>query len=148
MKGIGVLPDDVLLEIFDFCLDMSPPWIESWRPLIHVCGRWRGLVFASPRRLNLRLYCKPETPAKDTLDVWPALPLIIQGDVTKSGMDNVIAALGRNNHVCEVDLELAGWQLEELSAAMKVPFPELTVLQLRSDRFKAPAIPDSFLDGS
>ena len=153
MNEIGVLPDDVLLEIFYFYLEMNLPhrnkmWIESWRSLVHVCRRWRSIVFASPRRLNLQLYCTPETPAKVTLDVWPAFPLIVEGNVTDSSMDNVIAALGRNNHVCEVDLIVAGQQLEELLATMKVPFPELTVLKLWSDRFGAPAIPDSFLDGS
>jgi hypothetical protein len=47
--------------------------------------------------------------------------------------------------------ELAGWQLEEVSAVMKVPFPELTDLRLHSNDKTLPAlplIPDSFLDGS
>ena len=101
MKRIDVLPDDVLLEIFDFYVDMSLLYerkteIEAWQSLVHVCRRWRSLVFRSPRRLNLRLHCTPETPARDTLDVWPALPLIVRGDTTLSGTDNVIAALGQS----------------------------------------------------
>jgi hypothetical protein len=47
--------------------------VEEWQSLVHVCRRWRSLVLGSPRRLNLRLYCTPETPAKDTLDVWASL---------------------------------------------------------------------------
>jgi hypothetical protein len=130
------------------------PWgdrktgIEAWQSLVHVCRRWRNVVLGSPRRLNLQLYCTPETPARDTLDVWPALPLIVRGDMTLSGTDNIMAALGQSNRVCQVYLALAGWQLEEVLAAMEVPFPELTELRLLPDGETLPVIPDSFLDGS
>ena len=33
--------------------------------------------------------------------------------------DNVIAALGQSNRVCKVSLDLAGWQLENVLAAMQ-----------------------------
>jgi hypothetical protein len=151
---IDVLPDDILLEIFDFC--MGSPWyedkarVEEWQSLVHVCRQWRSLVLASPSRLNLQLFCTPKTPARDTLDVWPALPLIVKGCVTSSsGTDNVIAALAQSNRVCKVDLfGLADRQWAEVWAAMQVPFPELTDLQLFSDGETLPVIPDSFLDGS
>jgi hypothetical protein len=68
--------------------------MEAWQSLVHVCRRWRSLVLGSPRRLNLRLLCTPKTHARDTLDVWPALRLIVEGnkDATFSpGTDNVIA---------------------------------------------------------
>jgi hypothetical protein len=152
---IDVLPDDVLLEIFDFYVDMSQLYTisrktgrEAWQSLVHVCRRWRSLVLESPRRLNLRLYCTPETPARDRLDVWPALPLIVEGRRAFSATDNIIAALGQSHRVCQVYLRLAGWQLEEVLAAMQVPFPELTELRLLSYGEAMPVIPDSFLDGS
>src|SRR6266849_3941382 len=158
MKQIDVLPDDVLLGIFDFYLDTTgllyedKKTTEGWQSLVHVCRRWRSLVLRSPRRLNLRLYCKPKTPARDTLDVWPALPLIVEGNMNwSSGTDNIIAALGQSNRVCQVYLkDLAGWKLDELSAAMQVPFPELTELKLHLDGKTLPVIPipDSFLGGS
>ena len=159
MKQIGVLPDDILLGIFGSYVDMSQfePYesvafyedIEAWQSLVHVCQRWRNLVFESPRRLNLQLFCTPETPAKDTLDIWPALPLIVFGRVTlSSGTDNVMAALGESNRVCQVNLDLADWQLEEVLAAMQVPFPGLTDLRLFSGGETPPAIPNSFLSGS
>src|SRR6266700_3384297 len=81
---IDVLPDDVLLAIFDFYvvgyqdLDFieallsnfdTKTKIRSWQSLVHVCRRWRGLVFGSPRRLNLQLCCTTKTPARETLDV-------------------------------------------------------------------------------
>jgi hypothetical protein len=71
------------------------------------------------------------------------------GNVTFSGTDNIIAALGQSNRVREVHLwGLAGWQLEEVLAQMQVPFPELTHLWLDPDDETLPVIPDSFLDGS
>jgi hypothetical protein len=154
---IDVLPDDVLLEIFDFYVRMYSEYsmsiktgVEKWQSLIHVCRRWRNLVLGSPRRLNLQLYCTPETPARDTLDVWPPLPLVVAGNVNStSDTNNVIAALGRSNCICEVDLcSLVDWQLEEVLAAMQVPFPELTALGLTLNGETLSVIPDSFLDGS
>jgi hypothetical protein len=68
-----------------------------------------------------------------------------------SGMDNIIAALEQSNRVCRVSLvHLRRSQVQEVLAAMQVPFPELTYLQLSSDDETSPAplvIPDSFLGG-
>jgi hypothetical protein len=68
-----------------------------------------------------------------------------------SGTDNIIAALGQSNRVYAVLLrDLVDWQSEEVLAAMQVPFPELTNLQLFSIRKTLPVIPtpDPFLGGS
>jgi len=155
---IDVLPDDILLEIFYFYMNEysitleTKRDVEAWQSLVHVCRRWRSLVFESPRRLSLRLCCSASTPAKDRLDAWPALPLVINGFIAmalSSGTDNVIAALGQSNRVCRVILfGVADWQLEKFLAVMQVPFPELTVLQLSAYDETAPIIPDSFLGGS
>ena len=106
-------------------------------------------MFGSPRRLNLRLVCTPQTPAKDSLDVWPTFPLIIEAiGLVSSAMDNVIMALGQSNRICQVwFLLLGGWQLEKVLTPMQVSFPELTDLRLRSYG-ETPVIPDSFLGGS
>jgi hypothetical protein len=164
MKQIDILPDDVLLEIFDFYVITDPSYelegvpsderkraIEAWQLLVHVCRRWRSLVLGSPRRLNLRLFCTSKTPIRDTLDVWPALPLVVDsGGIMGLSVDtdNIIAALGHNNRICQVDLYF--WDLEEVLAALQVPFPELTDLQITCTSVggSAPVIPDSFLDGS
>jgi hypothetical protein len=154
MKRIDVLPDDVLLEIFYFYIHLYPSFkktaVETWQSLVHVSRRWRSLVFQSPRRLNLRLLCTPETPVRDTLDIWPALPLIVRGHMAStSGTGNIIAALGQSNRVCQVFLSgLTRWLLEEVSAAIQVPFPELITLQLFSDGETPPVILDSLLGGS
>jgi hypothetical protein len=68
---------------------------------------------------------------------------------SSSSTDNLIAALGQSSRVCQVDLlSLANWQLENVMAAMQVPFPELTDLRLCSISETPPVIPDSFLGGS
>jgi hypothetical protein len=152
---IDVLPDDVLLEIFGFYMTMISyiikTEIEAWQSLVHVCRRWRVLVFESPRRLNLRLFCAPETPTRDKLDVWPALPLLVDGYMTSESqdLDNIMAALEQSNRVCQVKFWfLTVWQFEKVLATMRVPFPELTDLDLFSKDETVPVIPDSFLDGS
>jgi hypothetical protein len=113
-----MLPDEVLLGIFDFyedkvplspfnfCAEGSPLYaktiIETWQSLVHVCRRWRTIIFASPRRLNLRLFCTPKTP-RDALDFWPPLPLVISGhDCRTKGVDNIVALLEHSDRVCQI----------------------------------------------
>ena len=171
-----MLPDDVLLEIFDFHADeavdeaineaivetdiMHPdtgyikkPIIEGWITLVHVCQRWRSVIFQSPRRFNLRLLCLPETPAKDTLDIWPPLPLIVEDHYGASfGADNILAALEHNHHVCQIELlcePSSELECYTNSAAMQKPFPKLTHLLLRGpSRSSGSTLPDSFLGGN
>jgi hypothetical protein len=154
-----MLSDDVLLEIFDFYVIegfrrlSDKQRIEEWITLAHVCRRWRTVLFQSPRRLNLQLLCTPETPARDTLDIWPPLPLIIYHvtfDDEPSRMDNIIAALGHNDSVCQIILRyLTSSQFEYAteSAAMLKPFPELTDLRLDMFAYNRPGpiLPASFL---
>ena len=153
--SIDMLLDDVLLDIFDFFVEqyyILKRDIEWWQPLVHVCRRWRSLVFGSPRRLNLRLFCSDKTPARGTLDVWPALPLFIEGRKIAENMDNFVAVLERSDRVCYIHLMgFKSSDLERISAVMQVPFPELTVLQLYSnDEIDETLsfLPDSFLGGS
>ena len=161
MVSIDVLPDDVLLAVFHFYVDQATkvPWgrtlakdlVEGWQPLVHVCRRWRTIVFGSPGRLNLRLGCNPNTPARDLLDIWPALPLFIWGRKTHptGSMDNITAALERSCRVRQISLEgVSSLQLEVISATMQVPFPELTVFGLYSTDKMVQVLPDSFLGGS
>jgi hypothetical protein len=79
------------------------------------------------------------------------LPLVVEGSTAITpGTDNIIAALGQSDRVCKVELSLGGQELEEVLAAMQVPFPELTQMVLSSDDDSETAlvIPDSFLGGS
>jgi hypothetical protein len=152
------LPDEALLVIFDHYVcnirfkEESQKVEKAWQSLAHVCRRWRCIVFESPRRLDLRLVCTGRTPARDRLDVWPTLPLIIQCDGNKDpirSVDNIIAALERTDRVCRIDLGNV-WtsNMEIFLAAMQQPFPELTNLFLWPNDETVPVIPDSFLGGS
>ena len=125
--------------------------VDAWQPLVHVCRRWRNIIFESPRRLNLQLVFTPESRIKDTLDVWPALPLIVMGTLDASSRaENIIAALGQNDRVRQIDLSFPCWKLESVLAPMQVSFPELTDLHLFRVSYsdEAPVIPNSFLGGS
>ena len=162
MISINILPDDVLLEIFHFHLDEvsnghdhEKEAMEGWQSLVHVCRRWRSVVFGSPRRLDLRLLCTANTAARDTVDVWPALPLVIQGLYCRTrSMDNIIALLERSDlvgRISRINLwNVSSSQLEGIWEAMQVPFPELTDLVLFHDDEMEPVVPlsDSFLGSS
>jgi hypothetical protein len=89
---IETLPDEVLLNVFDFYLDDIH--LEAWFTLTHVCRRWRYIVFASPLGLNLRLCCKASRPVREMLDTWPPLPIVIDefNVNSETGADNIIAA--------------------------------------------------------
>jgi hypothetical protein len=69
-------------------------------------------------------------------------------------MDNIIAALGQSNRVCKAVLHSVGDSREQeaILAAMQVPFPELTDLEMPIGgdfgNREPMVIPDSFLGGS
>ena len=147
-----MLPDDVLLETFDFYL--YNPYFEkmrekAWQSLVHICRRWRSIVFGSPRYLGLQLVCTARTPAREKLDVWPALPIIIRPDTLNGSADNIIALLERSDRVCQASLSKVGSsKLDTILAVMQKPYPQLTHLNLWSKDRPRPLVPDLFLDGS
>ena len=58
------------------------------------------------------------TPAKDTLDIWPALPLVIQYRAYLT--DNTITVLERGDRMCQIDLmDISSSHLGKVSAAMQ-----------------------------
>ena len=125
----------------------------AWQSLVHVCRRWRSIVFGSPRHLNLRLVCRDTTPARDTLYVWPALPLVILWYGHRTGsVDNIIVGLERRDRVCKIYLaNVQSSVLEILLTEMQQPFPELSSLLLHSKVENVetlPVVPDLFLGGS
>jgi hypothetical protein len=157
---IDVLPEDVILEIFDFYMHQARPYpfqgIEAWHTLVHVCRSWRNVVFGSPLRLNLQLLCTTKTPVRDALDIWPALPIRIRDhspeSISVSDVDNIIAVLEHNDRICEIVLyDVPDLFLEAVSAAlMRESFPALTELELVANPdATAPAVPpEPFRDGS
>jgi hypothetical protein len=146
---IDILPEDVLLVIFDYYL-AEAGMIEEWQKLVHVCQKWRYAVFRSPLRLNLQILCLEGTPVGKKLAVWPPLPIIIrQFGFLNQGEDNILAALGHNDRVCTIDLSMPSSQMERVFAAMQKTFVALKFLRVGSfvDGM-APAVSDSFLGGS
>jgi len=158
---IKALPDNVILRTFDFYLGKDDPdeidddpTYDEWHKLIHVCHRWRCIVFALPRRLNLKLYCTRQRSVNSkTLDIWPELPIVVvaQHMDSKEDVTNLITALRQHNRVCKIYYRNWGFQdslLEEF-AAMDEPFPALTSLVLSAcQQPNAPVLRDSFLGGS
>jgi hypothetical protein len=147
-----VLPDDVLLKIFDLSgLDYkySLQFAWKWYFLVHVCQRWRQIVFASPHRLNLRILCSYRTPVRKNLDIWPAFPIIVDYGDLKSIVpydeDDLLAALEHPDRVCSVNLRTTPPQLEQMVRIMQEPFPVLTDLKIiLYDAENFPALPRIF----
>ncbi len=171
---IRTLPDDVLLEMFKYHLDKyrHVRWYLL-STLAQVCQRWRHIIYASPRYLDLQIICTTRRPPRYLMGGWPALPITIlhtaSGDSDSDpeltyeseeveDVDNITAVLEHNNHrVFVLKLsDVPSWQLERFLAAMQKPFPELTSLDIgAADKFSyshcrtpPPVFPDSFLGGS
>jgi hypothetical protein len=169
----------VLLDIFDFRRkdeDCTIHYLGTWNTwewhiLVHVCRRWRQIVFASPLRLSLRIPCTPKTPIRKNLGIWPAFPIDVYDDLEPDIMDgngilqpdiiygnnnvqatygnNILAALRHSDRVCHVRLMVSQHQLESIATAMQVPFPMLTQLYLTSHSWcdGTLALPAGFLEG-
>jgi len=157
---IDTLPDNVLLETFECYLGKDRAYYfddnynyDGWQTLAHVCRRWRCIVFASPRRLDLKLYCTRQRSINSkTLEIWPELPIVIVAKDMESREDvtNIIGALRHHNRVCKIHYINGKFQdclLEEF-AALDEPFPTLTSLRLNSFGRNVTVLPDSFLGGS
>jgi hypothetical protein len=154
---IDILPEDVLLEIFDLYVDPTRKYDgpEAWYTLVHVCRKWRNVVLESPLRLNLRFHCDPTTPVSEMVDIWPTLPIVLAKYYDKWqpewGVVNVAAALEQNNRIRQISLcDVPTSQMEEILAEMHKSFPVLTDLNLGTeDETLATLVdPDLFLGGS
>jgi len=152
--SITIFPDDVLLEIFDHYVIRHP--FNGWHNLVHVCQRWRYVVFDSPHRLDLRLLCTGRTQVTNMLDIWPALPIDISAyyQLPASGENNIISALQQHNRVCRIDIRVDDVSISLLKefAAMQEPFPALTDLTIcfwpDDENVPVLPLPDSFMGGS
>ena len=86
---------------------------------------------------------------RETLYVWPALPIVIRAyghEMWK--MDNIIAAVEHNDRICNLGFfDFRSSQFEKVLPAMHQPFPALTHLELQP-RGETLVVPDSFLSGS
>jgi len=155
-----MLPNNVLFEIFDLygidCESSCYPWM--WHTLVHVCRRWRQIIFASPIRLELRIVCTPRTRVKELLEFLPPLPIMIRSDFgfplpfsTPSFGDGsqVIAALEQRDNVYSIELQvLPSSLLEKMATTMQETYPALEYVTLWAGDDTAPVLCKEFLGGS
>ena len=144
-------PYKVLLNIFCYFLDDSP---ENWPTLMHICRKWRHIVVASQRHLQLRLFCSHAAPVLKTLDCWPTpwptLPIVVQyggspalDPPATEDEDNIVAALKQSDRVTSISLTVTRSLLKKLSA-IKRPFPALEKLMLVSQDGAQLTLPSTF----
>jgi hypothetical protein len=130
------LPDDVLLEIFKYHRLASlkyGPW--KWYRLTQACRRWRFVVFAYPRLLVLRIVSTNKNPIRGAPDFWPpALPVIIKyRNLSAEDEDNILDILKNPARICEMDIDIACYQLVKDVSLLEESFPALEYLRLGSD---------------
>ena len=148
-----VLPDNVLLEIFDAYRVLSgSSGCSTWQfILVNVCRRWHEITFASPFRLFINLHCTYGIHVKKFLGGQPAFPITIDythgRGIDLSDEDNLLAALelcDRLHHLC---LRITDKQLANLDTVIQKPFPMLTRLQLSRKKWPELVLPRGFLGG-
>jgi hypothetical protein len=147
---IGRLSDAVLLNIFRYYLHKSP---RLWPRLVHICRKWRHIVFASQQTLHLRLFCAPGTPVLKTLDCWPPFSIVMAygGSLAvdppaPEDEINLIAALKRSDRVSSISLTVTTSLLVKLYAIERsfLALDDLILLSLDSVPL---TLPSTFLWG-
>ncbi|KAH9058898.1 hypothetical protein EDB83DRAFT_1009872 [Lactarius deliciosus] len=144
--AIGKLSNEVLLRIFRHFVDAFP---RLWPSLVHICHKWRRIVFASQRVLHLRLFCTHGTPVVKTIDHWPALPIVVDYggspalDPSSEDDDNIVAVLKRSNRVSSIRLALTRSLLVKVSS-IDVSFLGLQELALLSPGNVQLVLPSTF----
>ncbi|KAH9976520.1 hypothetical protein BJV74DRAFT_170112 [Russula compacta] len=142
-QSINVLPDDVLLEIFHIFRLKSSAWSQKvWCKLVHTCRRWRHIIFSSPSRLDLSLYCTRGAPVADMLNHFPPLPLIVSYGrglpLTAKDEEGALLALQQHDRVRSIVLGVSSSTLEKFFAVMNRSFPALKLLELSGPAFGRP----------
>ena len=151
IPSIHILDDDSLLRIFFFYRLVLFGEFEDdhmfrlqarecahgrwWHKLIHVCRRWRYLVFASASHLGLCLVCTHGTPVADMLAYFPPLPLVIYHtdfarEMTAEDEEGIILALQHRDRVRRISLKIPTPNLKKVLLSMDDEFPILEYLDI------------------
>ena len=156
---MATLPDNVLLDIFDFYRlndnNHSYSTVWKWHILAHVCQRWRQIIFDSPHRLDLQIHCTYGTPVKKCLGIWPNFPVAIDYclpwvNFRPGDEENLLSALQHSDRAGHLGLAVTDVRLGELATVIQKPFPmlrRLIIVGLSTER-NAPLLPAEFLGGS
>ena len=157
LTSINTLPNEVLLEVFDQYRSVtagkrtgSQGW---WYTLVHICRRWRQLVFASSVRLNLQLRCTFGTPVDDMICHSPPFPLVLDYGPrilkTWTGEDELGLLFALQHHLpraTEIVLSAPDSTLSKLTKSMTEAAPRLETLILHSQTLEI-VLPKQFLEG-
>jgi hypothetical protein len=155
---VNMLSNDVLLYIFDLYRQKSKNVddVWPWHTLVHVCQRWRHVIFAWPYHLDLQLQLnrRSGTDVAEALDIWPANVLInIQSNLDLGNGDDIAAALGHRDRITTISILCRRLlQLERCSTVTQGPFPVLRTFSLHcyengGHAAHAPVVTDSLLGG-
>jgi len=151
---IEMIPEDTLLEIFDFYqLDAMKnsyrkPW--KWQCLAHVCRKWRHVVSVSPRRLGLKIHCQSKASIESILATWPSFPLVVRFKHPNRRFlpRNLIIALRHPNRICDIDLMMPNSIIGPIVEVIQEPIPELERIQITSRNRKEIPVLSTLLGGS
>src|SRR6266403_3992178 len=147
--SIHILDDDSLLNIFhlyrpfflgedEHGLDhLEGGWYQWhqarwWYKLVHVCQRWRNLIFGSASYLGLTLVCTNGTLVANMLAHSPPLPLTVdysdEDGITAEDEDAIMLALEQRDRVRHLRLFFPFWKLRNFVMAIDGEFPILQYL--------------------
>ena len=149
---IHILDDDSLLNVFYFYRPSllgegededddarltggRERWIHGrwWYRLVHVCQRWRNIVFGSSSYLALSLVSTNGTPVASMLAHSPHLPLIIDYSdeyrrLTAEDEEGAILALKQCDRIRGIRLFVPTMSLEKFIVAINEKYPILEYL--------------------
>ena len=134
------LDDDSLLQIFSYYrLEDEFNWYLrlAWLELVHVCPRWRKLIYDTWSYLDMCLLLTNNSPSIDTLSHLPPLPLVIHYSnrtrtITRKDEDNMHLALQQHDRVRQVILWAPSSSLRMWLEPMNTVFSRLGHLSLMS----------------
>ncbi|KAN0116530.1 hypothetical protein V8E52_005911 [Russula decolorans] len=168
MSRLGMAPTQKLVchPVSPAYFAIAPPSISCHPGSLSPMDRSEGLLIEMDhaRRQKQKIINKPRR-GRVTVDILPEDVLLEIFDchmaeaneageneeweiLVHCGHDNIIAALGHNDRVCEINLAIPGSLLESVFAAMQKTFVALNRLWLNATDDRAPVVSDSFLGGS
>ncbi|KAI0261320.1 hypothetical protein BC834DRAFT_1008447 [Gloeopeniophorella convolvens] len=167
-RSINVLPDEILLDIFEHylskCIRSPLGWSPqlSWYTLAHVSTRWREVIFASVQRLNLMFYCDVDRPGfnAELITLTPPIPLALFSDFKdEQGFDRLLGcALQYWDRICQLAIAGSHQVVHRFIAAtpnrpasslvgISIKTPHLHPDLVSEDRSLTTPLPKNFLRG-
>ena len=163
MKSHHILPEDVLLEVFDAYrqdMELLPRYEniwnsrDGWFKLAHVCQRWRRVVLLSPTRLHLHLLFTPRKSSRVTmLECLPTFPILVDYRAASwiEKKENLALAVTMSNCSRVHGFALRTPYMDKVCKALSHPFPELESLEIvpyLPHEGEVLILPANFLSGS